>query len=52
VISKVSSEVKAYSEEHHLNKASDITQRLWEILKDRLEGFPDTSFFICSGYIS
>ncbi len=52
VISKVSSEVKPMSEEDHINKLNDTVKSIWTSLKEKLESYPDTSFFISKSYIS
>jgi hypothetical protein len=52
VISKVSSEVKVMSEEDHLAKVDSALKLVWEALRERLEGFSDTSFFTSKGYVS
>ena len=33
------------SEEDHVNTLNDNIKPLWKILKEKLEGYPDTSFF-------
>jgi predicted transport protein len=52
VISKVSSEIKFLSEEDHKNSLSDPIKSIWTTLRDRLEGYDDTSFFVTKGYVS
>ena len=52
VISKVSSEIQTMSEEDHVNTLNDNIKPLWKILKEKLEGYPDTSFFVSKSYIS
>jgi hypothetical protein len=52
VISKVSSEIKVLSEEDHTGNLSDQLKPIWTTLREKLESYADTSFFITKGYIS
>ena len=52
VISKVSSEIKFLSEEDHTNNLNDPIKPIWTRLREKLESYADTSFFITKGYIS
>ena len=52
VISKVSSEIKPMSEEDHVNILDDSKKPLWRALKERVESYPETSFFVSKSYIS
>jgi len=52
VISKVSSEIQSMSEEDHVNTLNDNIKPLWKILKEKLEGYPETSFSVSKTYIS
>jgi len=52
VISKVSSEIKFLSEEDHTGNLNDSIKPIWTTLREKLEGYADTSFFITKGYIS
>ena len=52
VISKVSSEIKVLSEGDHTGNLSDQIKPIWTTLREKLESYADTSFFITKGYIS
>ena len=52
VISKVSSEVKVFSEEDHVSNLSEAIKLIWEKLRDRISDYSDTSFLVNKGYIS
>ena len=52
VISKVSSEVKVISEEDHINNLDESLRSIWATLKEKLEDYTDTSFFLTKGYVS
>ena len=52
VISKVSSEIKVLSEGDHTGNLSDQLKPIWTTLREKLESYADTSFFITKGYIS
>ena len=52
VISKVSSEIKSMSEDDHINNLKDSIKPLWKRLREKLEGYPDTSFSVSKSYIS
>jgi predicted transport protein len=52
VISKVSSEVKVMSEADHVASLDPALKSVWEALRERLEGFSDTSFSTSKVYVS
>ena len=52
VISKVSSEVKVISEEDHINNLDESLKPIWSSLKEKLEDYTDTSFFLTKRYVS
>jgi len=52
VISKVSSEVKVFSEEDHVGNLSEAINLIWKKLRERISDYSDTSFLVNKGYIS
>jgi predicted transport protein len=52
LISKVSSEITFLSEEDHTGNLSDLIKPIWTTLREKLEVYADTSFFVTKGYIS
>jgi hypothetical protein len=52
VISKVSSEVRVLTEDDHLASIDEPTRQLWLSLRERIEDFPDSSFFAATQYVS
>ena len=52
VILKVSSEIKFLSEEDHASNLSDLIKPIWITLREKLEIYSDTSFFVTKGCIS
>ena len=52
VISKVSSEVKVFSEEDHVGNLNEAIKLIWEKLRDKIKNYSDSSFFVTKGYIS
>lgn len=52
VISRVTLEVKAATESDHVGNLDKPLKNVWASLKERLEEFSDTSFFISKSYIS
>ena len=51
VISKVSDEVKAVSEQELTAKLSSQVVPVWNELRERLSEYPDTSFYTTKGYV-
>lgn len=52
VISRVSNEVKVVSEAEHVAKLDRAMIPVWEELRERLEGYSNTSFATTKGYVS
>ena len=51
VIQQVSKEVKQVTEEELLGSVSETVKDIWELLREKLSNYSDTSFYATKGYI-